>query len=170
MANSLHLHPQHCAPPESGQARGKNRRSPNATTTGGNHVNDVQNIHVKPVLWSIAAKSLSAIQIKLPSRAAPNCPPPESAPATGANDFVRVHRAAHGFKDLRKIDFPVHERFDRDFVRRVQNGWQCAADFAGLARQFDGWEPFQIRLFKCKAAESGEIGLHAFARRRGRDR
>ena len=49
---------------------------------------------------------------------------------------MRVHGASNGFGDLRKIDFTVHERFDRHFVRRVQYCRQRAADFTGLAREF----------------------------------
>ena len=61
---------------------------------------------------------------------------------------MRVHGALNGIGDLRKADFPVHERFDRDFVRRVQNCRQRPAHFPGPARQRQGRKPFQIRLFK----------------------
>jgi hypothetical protein len=56
-----------------------------------------------------------------------------------------------------KLDLAVEEGIDGDFVGGVEDGWECAADGAGVAGEVEGGEIVRAGGFEVQGTDLGEV-------------
>ena len=77
------------------------------------------------------------------------------------DQLMAAHHARNGLADLLESDPPVAEGLHGHFVGGVEHRRHRSAGFSRPARQAERRKTVEVRLFKGKTSESGEIGLHA---------
>src|ERR1700759_1803928 len=69
----------------------------------------------------------------------------------------RVQHLRHGAGNVKETYPTLHEGFNSNFVRRVEDSWRAAAFAQGLARKTQGREAFGVGWHEVEPRQRGKI-------------